>query len=391
MKNKILKNLNLGLAGLVLAGSLNNLYGQSEKNEENKKTFNFLEKTYIKIKELKNEREPNFLELKEYADIKDEKGKRSYTLKEVLFLNKFGVSVEYAKLINKKNKEGINVLDFYDISEFQYCDKRQSPKDIVKIIDYTDDKGNPIFNKADILTYLAYEVDLKNLVETIDSKKNGDSKEIAKEFYRENVKNRIEKENLDSILNFKDTKKPNALIVYPYSDWNGAFKTLMEYSWRDNSIEKVKEHYDIRFIFAETEKDIYLAIKEMKNIDLLYINGHGERRSISLGDVDKRIFNSKKNEEYSIDGSDRELKEYLNFLNDSARIFLYSCSTGEEKFFNKKNIAKFISESAKNKKVIAYKKPPRHIRVKNYYPFELEHSKYDGEVNYVSGKKEKLK
>ncbi len=394
------------IAVAFLASSLFSGYsqGQTQKEKQEKKTFNFLERTYIKINNLRWGKESDISKLEKLTNICDENGKKGYNIKELCDLELWNIDREYAELINEKDEKGKNVFDFGDIMKIKFFNgdyiyrtfQKDSPQDIIKILKYKDKEGNPLFSKFDLFTYLSYNIGLKSMIEEIDSSKNENPKEIAKKFYREKIKEELKKSVLDSIVeNFIDTKKPNALIIHPYSDWNGVFKNfIIQRGFCQFDLKKLKKDYDIKLSFSETEKEVYSAIKEIPNIELLVICGHGSKKSLSLGDTDKRVSKSEKSEEYSIDFSDEEFKEYLDRLNKNAVIFLNSCSNAKENLFNKKNLAKFISTMAENKKVVAWKKSFSNddLKIKNCYPFEItDGCLRNGGVYYVDGKKEEIK
>ncbi len=418
------------LAVSALFSNLNNLYGQEycekvicqpkvkeEKIKETKnnkikqKNLNFLEKIYLKkVCSKKVANNSNFSKLEKFANIRDENGKRSYTFKESALLWSLDNSshrsdrYEYLKLINKKynGKKIFNLDDIFMLSQFDYdTDGKRSPKNILKCIDYKDKTGNFIFSPGKIATYLQYGVNLRNLVEAIDSSKEKAPEEVAKEFYESAIKDKLKRNGLGELLNFNDTEKPNALITIPSSDWNRSFSALWDGGpgtiWHNQNflLTELKKYYDIKLSVVETEQEVYSAIKETPNIEFLTLSGHGSKTTIALGDMDKRIFNSERNEKYYIDISDKEFKNYLNMLKDSATIFLYACSTAEKNSFNEENLAKFISESAKDKRVAAYKYPTSESSVKKYYPFEFADfaARFSGEkdprIYYVNGKEEK--
>ena len=77
---------------------------------------------------------------------------------------------------------------------------------------------------------------------------------------------------------FQDGKRPNALVVLPASDYNNAFNGDSQTLARS----KIEDHYDTKFIIADTEDDI-LQWNDATSIDLLVLSGHGSPTSISLG------------------------------------------------------------------------------------------------------------
>jgi hypothetical protein len=171
---------------------------------------------------------------------------------------------------------------------------------------------------------------------------------------------------------FKDTEKPNALIVYPIID-NGSY-----YNIKDGIkfLKNVISGYDVQLIIAKDENEVYNAIDYVPNIEFLCLAGHGTKHNLIL---------SKEREKGEIDTSDSELADHLRKLNPDAVIYLLSCSTGEGGS-KELNLANKIAEWSDNKKVISFttimKAGSRGFTskrtlggiydlIKSYYPFDM--------------------
>ncbi len=186
----------------------------------------------------------------------------------------------------------------------------------------------------------------------------------------------------EEIINFKDTKKPNCVFIYPKRDKENAFdeKKAIEF------FNKISSEYDVYVLFAETEKDVYNALNKIQNIELLIIAGHGTYQSISLGENDLRIEKAEFDERYVLDIYDYELKYHLDNLNKNATIFLYACSTGKDR----ENLAESINEIT-NVKVISAKDTffSSDIEIVSVYPFDIKIIKNGEDITNISETKEK--
>lgn len=152
----------------------------------------------------------------------------------------------------------------------------------------------------------------------------------------------------EEAVSFSDSDKPNAILIFPYSDWNYNFSS----SEMRELTQKLKESYDLWVKVAKQEETLYLALEEVPDAELLILSGHGTPTSLSLGEADLSWFPSEKDETYQINLSDWELEEILNQLHPSAVIFLNSCSNGYGQE-NLGNLANFIANLAGGRKVIS--------------------------------------
>ena len=140
--------------------------------------------------------------------------------------------------------------------------------------------------------------------------------------------------SLSEALRFTDTPKPNALLIYPFSDTDG-FEGRSEI----NLYHKLKEAYDVRFIVARQEEDLYREMARMRTIDFLMIGGHGTK--ITVGFTDANLKDPTK-ERFHLDIGDLELQRYRQYLAPDAIIFLNSCKNGADR--DSHNMANFVYE-----------------------------------------------
>lgn len=170
----------------------------------------------------------------------------------------------------------------------------------------------------------------------------------------------------EETIEFKDTKKPNAVIIFPFKDWNGAFK--------DRGIltfyHKIEQEYDVFVKVASTEEDMYNAIDTIPNIELLVLGGHG---NINVLWFDWKKKSEETDEKSYLSISDLELGDYLNELNPNAVILLYSCSNAKGGK-NEINLANFVMSHANGRKVIASTKPFNSggIEIISIYPLDIK-------------------
>lgn len=181
--------------------------------------------------------------------------------------------------------------------------------------------------------------------------------------------------DFDKIL-FTDTEKPNALIVYPIRDNGDVFYSIPKTMEMFNGII---EEYDVEFVVAENENDLYQALERVGKIDLLILGGHGSKNIISLGDKDPGKNKIEGNEILVISKVDLEFADYFNkYLSDDAVIFLYSCSTGKDR--DQLNFASFISRMAPERTIFSADEDLNLMLVEviNFNPFEVRLINEDG-------------
>ncbi len=180
-------------------------------------------------------------------------------------------------------------------------------------------------------------------------------------------------------LAWTDTQKPNALIVLPKADWNGAFETKET----NDLFREIAKAYDVAFRFAEKEIHVYQAISSISDIELLILAGHGSPLTLSLGEEDLGVVQKPDfDEQQMLDTSDSELSFYLSKLAEIAAILLASCSnagnTHQMQFSHLPGyergtkLAEFIFHAASQRTTIAGRRSfaQRNIQIQNLYPFQ---------------------
>ena len=77
--------------------------------------------------------------------------------------------------------------------------------------------------------------------------------------------------SLDEIVHFHDTKKPNALLVYPAFDEEGAFfhKNVVDF------FKNAQLFYDVKVIVSSREEEVYDALDASLGFEYFMATGHG--------------------------------------------------------------------------------------------------------------------
>jgi len=236
----------------------------------------------------------------------------------------FGSVGNLEKILAIKGSNGRNIFSEEIIFKVIKSAKPLTPEYAQALALVTDENKNPRFAVEEILFY-------NNLGITSD--------EITSALRKG-----------ENIVSFTDTSKPNALVVFPVSDWNGTFLTLTSGPQHTplGVISDIKKFYDVQVIIAGTEQEVYKSLASTPNIDLLILGGHGKKTALLLS--------KEKGEKGEIDTSDNEMRDYLSHLSPNAKIILNSCSTGEGGE-NTDNLANFIAGMAPGREVYAPKTP----------------------------------
>ena len=126
-----------------------------------------------------------------------------------------------------------------------------------------------------------------------------------------------------------NTDKPYGVIVYPHSDWNGAFlqnEDPLRWFFAD-----VREKYNLRVLEAESKYDIARGLLGLKRrygqqnkISFALLGGHGTKNSILFGGEDER------HRLVSQDLQGSGVRRTSEFFEPHPTIVLVSCSTGTQ-------------------------------------------------------------
>lgn len=231
-------------------------------------------------------------------------------------------------LINK-NKDFAELLNC-DISFIRDHAQLVAKKEIEKISGINDFNINAIvdsdpenyFKSLDTMAYLEKQ--------EIGSVKKLFNNYGILEFYR------YPEEMLLAQSREENTQKPYGLVVFPRSDHNGALDN--QKSAFQGLFNEVKGRFGIKIVEcgSKTElakKLLFLEKKFDDKISFLFIGGHGNEKSISLGDSDPRFSDLDKG---GLPGvihiEDLQNPSFIHankrFLDKNAPIVLFSCVTG---------------------------------------------------------------
>jgi hypothetical protein len=190
---------------------------------------------------------------------------------------------------------------------------------------------------------------------------------------------RYPKNKVLNTYKFKDTEKPNAVVMLPKDDYNGAFTNGCFISLR----QKINNNYDAKFVIAETEDELYKALEEVPDQELRVFFGHGTKTSLRLSNDKPLEFPSEKRE---LGIWDTEISNYNHNAKPNCRTVLISCSNGAGREEGD-NLANFIAKQT-GQEVFAGSKSFNKVKVRNVSPLEvgiisIEDDK-ESEVTYVA-------
>lgn len=299
---------------------------------------------------------------KELRKITDHEGESIFSGEDILWVYDSEEFLTFAKKFSKlKNSNGEILFNARELRSYFNID---GDFDYARrLSNYQNSEDKPIFSGEDIVYSYLSEVPF-SYVESLIVRSDEFMDLNGKIIYRYYQLGLTE----EDIFSYSDTEKPNAVVIFPINDYNKAFESDGE----AELFEMIKENYDVWVKIVSQEDEVYDAISYVPNIELLILGGHGTQTTLSLGEDDLRLKESTKNETYTIDIQDLELKDYLPMLNSDAVIFLNSCSNAEGGR-EKNNLANFITEMSNGRKVIAAKEPfsTGNIDVISIYPFDV--------------------
>ncbi len=211
--------------------------------------------------------------------------------------------------------------------------------------DITGMKGEPIFDGIESLGYFnvkqLHDYGLTNsYIQGVESKY-------------------VTLDNLKKIFApFKDTEKPNAVVVIAKKDWNRVFRTpYMIKEFHD----KISKACDTYFVVANDETDFYETKEKVPEKVFTGILGHGDGKLIALGCDDPR-FNVSIDEKANLDRSDNEIADYFRPYEKNGKkiesvtkdgvILLLSCASAK----GTENIYEFFTQKTDGRCVIGAEK-----------------------------------
>ena len=323
------------------------------------------------------------------AELKDDQGRPLFAGFDIIEFLRIGGTREYVTALRHipVKKGG---MSFHGGLIFLFKKAKGTIEEARQLSQITDQSGDPIFDAASMWMFrngasaFAYSPrdgsDIDKYLRTMRHRPRGTvayARELA------GIKDREGNPKYDGFgmyrllqlglkgkdLVFRDTPKPNAVIVYPTVDFFGVFEVEESLAF----FHKIRKAYDLSVAVASREEQVYQAVHDVPNIRLLILGGHGGPTTLSLGTKDPRDLDFTPQDTYTIDTTDSEFQDHLNRLASTAVIFLYSCENAKgEK--GAENLATFISRQAGNRCVFAAKEtfPVYGVTVKTMIPFSVE-------------------
>jgi len=256
---------------------------------------------------------------------------------------------------------------------------KQSLEEKLKAI--IDQSGEPLFTKEDITEIVKHNVPFDYAQKLGLHHFNGKS---IRRFYQLEL-------DTNQIINFIDTKKPNAVFLYAFSDpLPGKKGASFERKQDLDLFRSVVKEYDVYVRIVKTENEVYEAIDKIPKIKFLYIGGHGEKTELALWCSSA---DCQEDEIYSIDISDTEIGAHLKRLESDAVIFLDSCGTARGGEKDTSHLAHFILKQSEGKILYAASRSYNsgNMRLNSVNPFSITIGNCAiGDFTYTNGEKKEF-
>lgn len=194
-------------------------------------------------------------------------------------------------------------------------------------------------------------------------------------------------------LEHEEDQTPYGLVIFPRSDYNGAFDHIGNSLYnvfldtKEKHLMRIYEassKYDVARIFLECDK----KYGEQNKVSYLILGGHGQRELLDLGShVAPHVGKSNKNYIFKHDFLGKGVKKVEKFFVEKPTIALISCSTGADKglidnfstVYNAEVVAPKIPTSVKDMKARYDKTGQVHL--------DIEWTDQNANSLYVSGEK----
>ena len=252
-----------------------------------------------------------------------------------------------------------------------------SIEEIASLLSLRSKGGAPLFDSRQVFAFTSYGGRIDYAKEIMDKAGNNDAgawilkcKELGL--------------SPEDAVQFHDTAKPNALVIFGACDPLGVLDSR-------EAIEVFKQvisGYDARIFAASENSQAYDSFSEAGAYDLALIVGHGSREGISLGMPKETADPLQHDPKYSLNSSDARLEESISRLRPDATIMLYSCGTAGGGMFSD-NFANKVASFAGTRRVIASREPfgASDIHIKSVYPLDLSISDEErGDFTYIISK-----
>lgn len=153
-------------------------------------------------------------------------------------------------------------------------------------------------------------------------------------------------------IDFRDSGKPKALILYPTSD---PVQMVFQAFSEDDTFkffQTVQDTYNVRIRAISSVEEMYDELDNSPEIDLLILGGHGSKTTLTFGESIPK-YDVHIDKQSAVLSTDREdLGDHLRKVSPEGVIFLDSCCNGEGRE-TERNMANYVAENAPGRKVIA--------------------------------------
>ena len=184
----------------------------------------------------------------------------------------------------------------------------------------------------------------------------------------------------------ENQSKSYGVILYPRSDWNGAF--LQNQRVFEELAGQLEGKFSIRVVEAESKYDIARALINFRKrypshkISFAIVGGHGTKDSVQFGGIDQKHLL------FVQDLTGRGVQKTSEFFEPDPSIILVSCSTGTEG-----GIGQQLSEMM-GARVIAPKIPTNIVSINSSIDnegklrFDVKYMEEEAASSYLAGQKQ---
>lgn len=197
-----------------------------------------------------------------------------------------------------------------------------------------DSQGNTYFNGEEISLLLQHEIPAEYARKLAKKGLNGHTIMF---YYHLGFK--------EDKIDFVNSGEPKALFIYPTYDCEYQFMQ----SFRDEDtfkfLSKFAAYYDIKIRAVSSVEEMLKELEKGKDAYFLSIGGHGDGKSIQLGNKNSKYKKLSENDSESLTKSDIKIKEYFARMPSLQYILLDSCLAAQGGR-NGENMIDFVANCA---------------------------------------------
>lgn len=145
--------------------------------------------------------------------------------------------------------------------------------------------------------------------------------------------------------------KPIALVVYPVSDHNGAFKRI-----KHDTATLHRHGYKVIYVKCAKDSQMFDAIRhagQTREISVLYIGGHGTSDTTQFGGQQDIKGVSQDETDFLDRGDIPKMADLGQYVDEKGTIILLSCSTGSDGEDDLTNVANTLGKVFPGRKIYA--------------------------------------